>query len=879
MSSALAGQRRIAVKASFRASVAIPALLWSGLVRAQDVFVSGGSAGSAIDPTSVAQIALFVGTVLGGSFFAYRSMQERRRLSDETVALRGRIADISRENGRLTTLADARDRRIVMWSNDDEDGRPALFGDLPAETGAPPDRATFLGFGRWLRPHSAGLLEHAVAELREDGTPFDLTVETASGVPIEVEGRTGAQGRFVRFLPTHTSRRAESDLRARAERLQAQLDRVEALTAEIAHPAWTRDGEGRLDGANLAYARAKGLDKAEQAVEAGAELFGEIARGTIAESLAGSSGTFSGRLSTTVEGERHVFQVQEVRTPVGSAGVAVDVTVADEAEQTLARTRRAHAEALDNLATAVAAFDRDEKLVHWNGAFERMWELDRAFLETSPSNALLLDRLRADGKLAETPRWREWVQKTLEVYGASEPVEDEWTPPDGRTIHVVAAPQEGGGVTWLFENMTERHALSAKVKESQRLRDASIEHLEEGIAVFGSDGRLRLANPAFARLWDLDEARREPGTHVSALAAACGEAFETPSRVWVDLVEDVTTFSDKRETRQGNVRLRGDRTLAWTSQPLPRGETMLTFVDMSDTVRYADALEARNEAMERADRLKSAFLGHVSYELRSPLTSIIGFTDLLVAGAAGSVTERQAEYIGYIGSSSKDLMRTVDQIIDLSAIDAGEMRLDRAEVGIDALVAKVVDAIEPSLDEHDLVLEVEGLDEELGAIDADGERLAQVLHNLLVNAVEHTRDGGTITLSVTRNEPVGEVRFTVADEGDGIPESLVPKVFEPFVHHKGNGRNRGAGLGLSTVKAFVELHGGRVDLSSSPDGTVVTCHVPVSAPEEPTGDSKTPVLRAEPVTDRITGGQSQGTLPADRSNAQAPHVGSRSLQA
>ena len=631
--------RRVACVVATTASLCVPATAF-----AQDFLVPTVQRGAGVSPNDALLVALLTGTVMGGTLFAYRLIKARQTLLEETRALRTRTADLARDNARLTTLADARDRRIVLWPSDSKDARPVLFGELPAETGAPPDRATFLGFGRWLQGHSAGLLEHALSELLEDGRPFDLTVETLSATALEVEGRVGGNGRFVRFQPAHISRRGETDLRVREQRSRAALDRIEALMGEIPHAAWTRDADGRLETANKAYAGLRGLPDGESVVYGESELFGEVARATISEQLQ-SAAAFSGRLSTTVDGQRRVFQVQETATPYGTAGIAVDVTEADGAEMALARTRRAHAEALDNLTTGVATFDADGKLVHWNAAFQRMWELDRGLLERAPSNRALLDHLRAEGKLAETPNWREWVDHTLEVYRSDEPREFEWTPPDGRTLHVVGAPQEGGGVTWLFEDMTGQHALASRATELQRIRDASLESLEEGIAVFGPDGRLRLANPAFGQLWSISEDVLREGAHVSAIAAACADSFDTPSKLWVEIVEDVTAIEDAREARTGQVRLAGDRTLSFSSMPLPRGQTMLTFVNVTDTVRVADALKARNEAMRRADQLKSAFLGHVSYELRSPLTNIIGFTDLMVAGAAGAVSPKQATYL------------------------------------------------------------------------------------------------------------------------------------------------------------------------------------------------------------------------------------------
>ena len=813
---------------------------------AQDTF---GTPLATPDHTGLAQLALLIGTIGACAFFAWRLATEKRKLAAECTALRERSAGLARDNSRLATLADARDRRVVLWSNaGDGEGPPALFGDLPDESGAPNDRATFLGFGRWLRSHSAGLLDHALQELRAYRKPFDITVETMTGTPLEVEGRAGGGGHFVRFLPAHSSRRKDVELRAMTERLKADLERHNALWTATDYPAWTRSSTGALDRVNEAYARAVGAASPDEAVANGIELFGAAARDTINKEIdASDTASYSGRASSTVGGSRRIFSVEEARTPVGSAGMAVDVTAVEDAEGTLTRTRRAHAETLDQLATAVASFDSSQRMTHCNNAFANLFGLDRAFLEQNPSNAAVLDRLRADEKLADKPDWNRERDETLSVYHATEPREYEWQLLDGRTLRVVAAPQEGGGVTWLFENVTERRKLEHKARELQHMRDATLEHLSDGVAVFGPDGRLRLANPAFGELWGLTGATRETGAHVSSIASACADRHETPSTLWADLSERVTGFSEARTTAHGQVRLVGGIVLSWRAQPLPGGHTLLTFVDVSDTQRVADALSERNEAMERADAMKRNFMGHISYELRSPLTNIIGFTDLLSSEIKGPISEAQAEYLGYIQNSSEDLLETVDEIIDLSTIDAGAMQLDYADVGVEEVVAAAVKRVENRLDDHDLVLDVHA-DTDLGTIEADADRLVQVLRNLLLNAIEHTGDGGTLRLSVSRQtlSGVSYAAFAVSDSGPGIPEGDRDRVFEPFFSQKGGGRKRGPGLGLAVVKAFVNLHGGHVQLVTGSDGTTVSCLVPVDRPTEPVSGG-TSVLQAEPV--------------------------------
>ena len=791
---------------------------------AQDAFVPRG----AIDPLAAAQFALFAGSVLAIAVFAWRQMVERRALTDEASGLRRRVGTLSRDNMRLTTLADARDRRIVLWSATDGEEPPALFGDLPAETGAPADRATFLGFGRWLRPHSAGLLEHAVAQLRDGGTPFDLALETAGGTLLEVEGRSGGGGHFVRFQPAHASRRVETEARARAERATADLERARAALDALPHPAWTRDRDGGLDWCNAAFARAAGAPAPGDAVASAAEILPEPARATVRADLA-ATGEFNGRLTAAGEdadGRRTTWRVTEAITPTGTGGIALDVTDTDAAENALADAAREHADTLDRLPNAIATFGPSGHLTRWNRAFEAVWRLDGAALEAVGGPSMLLDRLRAEGVVADTPDWRDWKRGVLRE---DEPYAGEWHLPDGRLLHVAIEPRADGGSTWLVEDRTEQRRLAGVATETQRMRDMSLENLDEGIALFGPDGQLKLSNPALGELWGLAAERREPGTHVSAIAAACADAFDRPSTLWAGLTEDVTSFSDRRGQRSGRIRLRGDRVLAWASRPLPAGQTLLTFVDVSDTMRVADALEAKAEALQRADGLKNALLGHVSYELRQPLTNVIGFTDLLAQGAAGPLTETQAEYVDLVQRESVTLRENVDDIVDFTRADLGDLPLDREPTGVEDAIAGAVVALEDQLVDNDLVLDLRA-DDGLGTFEVDPRRADQILRNMLQHAINHTPDGGTLALHASLDHGGRTVVFSVRDGGTGMSPDLAAQAFEPFAVRPGGGRQRGAGLGLAIVRTYVELHGGDVALESTAEGTRVTARLPVHAP-------------------------------------------------
>jgi len=289
----------------------------------------------------------------------------------------------------------------------------------------------------------------------------------------------------------------------------------------------------------------------------------------------------------------------------------------------------------------------------------------------------------------------------------------------------------------------------------------------------------------------------------------------------------VVTAIDSREAISGRLERRDGSVVDCTTVPLPDGATLVTFHDVTDSVNVERALRERNEALEDADRIKIDFVHHVSYELRSPLTNIIGFVHLLGDPATGPLAEKQREYLDYITVSTNTLLALINNILDLATIDAGRMQLNLGPVDIRATMAAAAEGVQDRLVASGIVLDIEAA-RDIGSFVADERRVRQILFNLLANAVSFSPPGGTVTFRATRRADA--LVFSVTDQGPGIPPEVLEKVFDWFETHSLGSHHRGTGIGLSLVRSFVELHGGTVDISSVVgQGTTVTCTFPVGA--------------------------------------------------
>ena len=240
-----------------------------------------------------------------------------------------------------------------------------------------------------------------------------------------------------------------------------------------------------------------------------------------------------------------------------------------------------------------------------------------------------------------------------------------------------------------------------------------------------------------------------------------------------------------------------------------------TFADQAtiamQNVHLFDEIKRKSRELEAANRHKSEFLANMSHELRTPLNAIIGFSEVLGQGMFGDVNAKQREYLEDILSSGKHLLTLINDILDLSKIEAGRMELDLSSVSLPMALDSGLTIVRERAARHSIKLDAT-IPSDLPSIQADERKVKQILFNLLSNAVKFTPDGGRVEVRVARED--GHVRVDVRDNGIGIAPEDQPRVFEEF-QQVGRERSReGTGLGLTLTKRFVELHGGRIWLES-----------------------------------------------------------------
>ncbi|KCZ92793.1 sensor histidine kinase [Hyphomonas johnsonii] len=663
-------------------------------------------------------------------------------------------------------------------------------------------------------------------ELRENGQAFSLTIIGPSGRFLEADGRTAGARAVVWVTDTTIKGLEESSARGKLEEARQVIARDPTafldMLGKSPFPAWRVSGMGKLQWVNPAYIEAvdginldRVLDRQLMLDQAAAEQ----AKKTISEGV-----DIDETRHMVINGERRAMRVLTFPLSGGAGAMAFDVTAQEDAREELNRHVRAHDETLNHVADAVAIFGADRKLTFYNKAFRDMWDLEESFLLDRPNHGQLLDRLRERKKLPARTNYAEWRAEELSYYLDIDGVkEDIWSLPNDRTLSVTRQRHPMGGLLLLFKDITGELDLKTKFNAIVKTQTSTLDNLHEAVLVYGGDGRLKLFNHAFERLWGLSHDLLKDQPDFSTVVEACVPLFHD-TEIWDAIKGHVTDPSARaRQSTTGEMRRSDGSILTYLTHPLPDGNTLLAFADVTATRRVESALRDRAEAFEAADRLKTEFVRNVSYQLRSPLTVIFGYAELLETQRNGELTERQSDYVSAILSASDHLSKLIENILDLAMIEAGRMDLDLEDVHLQDLIDESIEMVVSKAEDTEVAVRAE-VTGKLGLIRADQRRIRQILFNLISNSLRFTESGGEIVVAAQR---IGDmVTLSVRDNGKGLVAEKRATSFDSFV----SGDQRGAGLGLALVKHFVDLHGGTVGMKPVDGGGLeVTCWLPAQA--------------------------------------------------
>ncbi|HWC56458.1 MAG TPA: ATP-binding protein, partial [Sphingomicrobium sp.] len=632
------------------------------------------------------------------------------------------------------------------------------------------------------------------------------------------------------FVDTSNEEEERAKLALRLRQTEAALNSLTHLIEAAPFPMWFRGPDLKLGLVNTAFVQAVEGKDAQDVIERSAELVdaqGDDSPTATAHEAQKSGKIVSRMQPAIIHGERRMLRIVNVPLSTGAvAGFAVDVQDLEDARTELARYMESQRELADRMTAGTAQFDAERALSFFNRPFAVMTQLDAEWLSEKPEFDRLIDRMRDNQRLPEArdfPAWKEerrgWFTSPEEV------IEEEWMLPGGDHLRVVAQPLPDGGLRLFLEDRTEQLRLASARDTLLRVRAATFDNLFEAISVFASDGRLYLWNRRFIEDWEFDEEWLSTHPRVDELVPAMARKLVNPTTA-AQVREMVRQTTNERQSASGRISMTDGRHFQFAAVPLPDGNALLTMVDVTDSSRIEAALRERATALEEADRVKTDFVANMSYELRTPLTSIGGFAELLGGGYAGDLTSKAKDYVGAILESVDRLSKLINDVLDLTTGDARGVALEKERVDIAGLCRAAADTAKARAAEKVQKLDVE-ISPSAGHVFGDARRLRESVEHVLNNAIAYTDRKGRVTLTAEGDKKQAIIR--ISDNGPGISPEDQPRVFNRFdrVVEPGVRGEAALGLGLPLTRQFIEAHGGTVELGSKKGkGTTVTLTIP-----------------------------------------------------
>ena len=779
---------------------------------------------TSLTPFAAVMLGIVLAAWLAAAVWALSTGQRMRREGTQVQGKFDRLSSLlaSAPAAPIIIHADGRIEaadRLAKWLG--KDRVPAFVSELTAPDGG-------------LEPEDAAALAQEIAAAQRAGRSFALPVRgEGSSRLLLVRGAPAGpvlaeSGGVVLWIFDATDSQSEIQaLKSKVEQLREALEALAGLVEAAPFPMWHRTADMRLSLVNAAYVSAVDGANAADVIAHGTELVeavGGLGPQSSAEQALAEDRVVERMVPATIDGERRTMRVVDV--PLGEAGVAGFAMDQNELEQARVEHRRLEAaqrDLLDRLSAGVARFGPDRTLRFWNQPFMSLFGLDQEHLADQPVFERVLDRMREARRLPEHRDFPAWRAERRDWFLSPDPREENWLLADGTHLRVYGQPLPDGGLLLIFEDRTEQVQLSSARDTLLRVRTATFDNLFESIGVFSSDGRLSLWNSRFRSIWEISEDLLAQHPRIDELLRAVQSRLAKPQQA--NLVRElVRAATVERKQRVGHVGFADGRIFEFAAIPLPDGNALFTMLDVTDSRRVEQVLRDRNEALEQADRVKTAFVTNMSYELRTPLTTIAGFAEMMSAGYAGELSVSAKEYVDGILQSTSRLSMLIDNVLDLTQGEAGTLPIDRAPVDLAALAKESIERIKAEATAKGIDLAI-SLHETLGQVEGDSRRIGQALDHLLENAVCYSGRGARVLLHGDGSSD--SARLVVSDNGPGISAKRRATIFDAAARAEQARSGEKAGIGLPLAKQFAEAHGGTLQLVSEPgQGTMAVIELP-----------------------------------------------------
>ncbi|MBN9542613.1 MAG: PAS-domain containing protein [Alphaproteobacteria bacterium] len=590
-----------------------------------------------------------------------------------------------------------------------------------------------------------------------------------------------------------------NDYKDRASSYNKELESILMLLNNINIPIWLRDENHKIRYYNQGY---KKLSDAKEKSDFSYMLAQDAKENNI---------EMSENMNFNISGERKIYEIRELAMSNNnlSIGYGLDATKIEQLKNEIKQHNRALSDFISSSSNAMALFSSDMKLQMWNFSYVKMWDLDEKFMESNPTYPEVLDVLRQKRKLPDHINFADFKRSRINLFKSLTTIHNEFMYlSEGKTIRLIITPHALGGLLFACEDMTDKLVLERSYNTLIAVQDATLNTMHEAVCVIGSNGKLKLHNVVFAKLWKLSNEYLESKPHSNDILKRTedqflhAQDFQNFKAAFLGIYEKRSMITQRFEMKSGTI---VERYIS----SLPDGSILVSDLDVTDSALVERSLREKNEALLATDKIKTTFLSNISYHLRSPLTSILGFSEMLYNGILGDLTTEQKEYLNYIKSSSEDLKMLIDDIIELAVLDSGEVKLERSEIELSSLLKNTILSIQGK--ELSANIKFEFANKNKVIFYADEFRLKQAIYNIGMLILSLSPQNSVINVTIKQMETYIDIIFITNIR---MSDNQFMALFDRFnLNLSDSGNEKLKTMNLNVVKKIIEMHDGQISVN------------------------------------------------------------------
>lgn len=723
-------------------------------------------------------------------------------------------------------------------------------------------------------------LSFQLSKLKKAGVPFNITVSpkkpllhssknennaegTSQKIKIKISGArvivSGIETTLLWSSDITNTSSIISSLEEQLHKAEYDLTRKNEMLDELPIPVWGRDSDLKIYYCNKKYAESVGQVREKITLNniplIAGNLFGQ--GHSLAENARKCRRDQSIAQFAIINGARRKLMVTEKHTKRNTfVGFSQDITDEDEISINFERMVKANYEVLENLSTAIAIFGENMRLVFFNTAYQKLMKFETVWLHAKPTYAEVLDECRNNRQMTEYADFQAYKKAEISMFTSlTGPAQELVHLPNGKVLRRLVAPYPLGGLLFVFEDVTDSLTLQRKNNTLLAVHKETIDHLHEGIMVYGSNNRIKIINNSLLKVWDIGGKNVEElkGKHLSEILDDFKEKIDF-GEDWSEFKENAISSLTDRSPKTGRLMRKDDSVVLFSYTPLPDGAHMLSFIDITDTYMVEKAVMEKNLALKEAHQLRYEFISAISTELKNPITNLIGFTELLGYEYYGDLNQKQKEYCRYVLDSANQLYQLINSLLEMVLIDVGPAAsLEMSNFVLKDAINEVVAVLEKRAHNKSVTIDTH-FQNPILRMNGDRKRIKQFLFNIMINAIQASPvngiveirtvvdDDSNVKIIVKDQRPDREVRSdrygSNSEEYNNNERDTENGAIYRIRRHSGSSANDSVrthirrildtkGASMLLVRSLIEQHGGTLSLSRDGNGcSYVICSLP-----------------------------------------------------